>query len=92
MEKGQTFSQVLKEHVRLSRENYDIRVNAMKELKDIVDAGDSEAAEKYLKRVNAALEQIGVTKLDMPMNAEERAAFREAVRRERERIQKEKSK
>ena len=92
MDKGQSFSQVLNEHVRLARENYDLRVEAFKELKSLVEAGDADAAEKYLSTVNKTLEQMGITKLDMPLTAEQKAAQREAIRRERERILKEKSK
>ena len=92
MDKGQSFSQVLNEHVRLARENYDLRVEAFKELKSLVEAGDADAAEKYLSTVNKTLEQMGITKLDMPLTAEQKAAQREAIRRERERLLKEKSK
>ncbi len=92
MEKGQSFSQVLKEHIRLSSENYDIRLQSYKELKALVDAGDMDSAEKYRERVNKVLGEMGITKLDMPMTAEEKAAQREAIRQARERIRKEKSK
>ena len=81
---GHHFSDILAEHRSLFNENVKIRSEAMRELNKIHAQGDVEGEHKYMTAINAALEQMGIEKLDNPLTPEERRAQREARRIERE--------
>ena len=88
MDSGQTFAQIIREHQHLANENAKLRMDALIELKRIRDSGDIEGAVQYKKAVNAALAQMGIRELALPVTEEERAE-RDAARLERLRQRKE---
>lgn len=79
---GMSFNQVMQEHQKLVNENAKIRDDATLELKKILDAGDIEGAKAYKRKINLALEQMGIKGLSIAVTEEERAE-RAAARRER---------
>ena len=84
MDGGMSYREALAEHQRLVNENVDTRNQCAAELKRLVDAGDREGAESYMKTMNAALEQMGIPALTMPLSREELNAERARRRAERE--------
>jgi len=84
MDGGMSYREALAEHQRLVNENVDTRNQCAAELKRLVDAGDRAGAENYLKTMNAALEQMGIPALTMPMSREELNAARRKRREEME--------
>ena len=84
MDGGMSYREALAEHQKLVNENVETRNQCMAELKQLVDAGDREGAEHYLKTMNIALEQMGIPALTMPMSREELNAARRKRREERE--------
>ena len=78
---GMSVSEVVKEHRKLAAENASIRNEVMSELKKVIDSGDSEAALAYRKRINAALQEMGIAPLTLPVTDGERA---ERARQRRE--------
>ena len=84
MDNGMSYREALAEHQRLVNENVDTRNQCMAELKRLVDEGDRTGAENYLKTMNAALEQMGIPALTMPLSREELNAERARRRAERE--------
>ena len=84
MDNGMSYREALAEHQRLVNENVDARNKCMAELKSLVDAGDREGAESYMKTMNAAFEQMGIPALTMPMSREELNAARRKRREEME--------
>ena len=79
---GKTVAEVLAEHQQLASENAKVRNDAMKELKQLVESGDIEGAKEYKRKINVALQQMGIAELSIPVTDEERAE-RAAARRER---------
>ena len=79
---GKTVAEVLAEHQQLAGENAKVRNNAMMELKQLVESGDIEGAKEYKRKINVALQQMGIAELSIPVTDEERAE-RAAARRER---------
>ncbi len=88
MDGGQTFAQIIREHQHLVNDNAKLRTDALIELKRLRDSGDIEGAVQYKKAVNAALAQMGIRELALPVTEEERAE-RDAARLERLRQRKE---
>ena len=82
LDSGMSFNQVLQEHQKLVNENARIRNDATLELKRILESGDVEGAQKYKRKMNVALGQMGIPELSLPVTEEERAE-RAAARRER---------
>ena len=82
MDEGMTFNQIMQEHQKLANENAKIRDDATLELKKILDSGDVEGAKAYKRRINLALDQMGIKGLSVAVTEEERAE-RAAARRER---------
>ena len=76
MDSGMSYREALAEHQRLVNENVDTRNQCMAELKRLVDEGDREGAEQYLKTMNVALGQMGIPALTMPLSKEELNAAR----------------
>ncbi len=77
MDKGMSYREALAEHQRLVNENVDTRNQCLAELKRLVDEGDRDGAEKYLRTINVALGQMGIPALTMPMSREELNAARQ---------------
>ena len=84
IDNGMSYREALAEHQRLVNENVDTRNQCMAELKSLVDAGDHEGAERYMKTMNVALGQMGIPALTMPMSREELSAARQRRREEKE--------
>lgn len=82
MDEGMSFNQIMQEHQKLANENAKIRDDATLELKKILDSGDVEGAKAYKRKINLALEQMGIKGLSVAVTEEERAE-RAAARRER---------
>ena len=91
MAQGQTLRQILSEHQQLSRQNAEIRRKALVELKGIIDSGDMEGAAEYKRKINVALEQMGISRLNVPVTADdyERIAKAKEQRRMERRLKKE---
>ena len=83
MDDGMSYREALAEHQKTVNENVDTRNVCAAELKVLVDAGDREGAEQYIKTMNIALEQMGIEPLSMPMSRDELNAAREKRRQER---------
>lgn len=71
IDNGMSYREALAEHQRLVNENVETRNKCMAELKQLVDSGDKAGAESYLKTMNAALAQMGIPAITMPMSREE---------------------
>lgn len=82
LDSGMSFNQVLQEHQKLVNENAKIRNDATLELRRILESGDVEGAQKYKRKMNIALGQMGIAGISVPVTEEERAE-RAAARRER---------
>ncbi len=82
LDEGKTVGEVIREHQELMNQNAKIRNDAMLELKGLLDAGDIEGAKVYKRKVNLALQQMGIKEMEIPVTDEERAA-RQAERRAR---------
>jgi len=87
LSQGRGFAEVLAEHRKMQEENAAVRREVAGELQTLVESGDTEAALEYRKRVNAALEQMGVKPLTTAITEEERAERKERRRaRRKERL------
>ena len=82
MDEGMSFNQIMQEHQKLANENAKIRDDATLELKKILESGDVEGAKAYKRKINLALDQMGIKGLSIAVTEEERAE-RAAARRER---------
>lgn len=82
IDSGMTVSQVLAEYQKLANENAEVRNKAMLELKEIMDSGDIKGAVEYKRKINIALQQMGIAELSIPVTEEEKTE-RAIVRRER---------
>ena len=87
LSQGRGFAEVLAEHRKMQEENAAVRREVAGELQALVESGDTAAALEYRKRVNAALEQMGVKPLATAITEEERAERKERRRaRRKERL------
>ena len=87
LSQGREFAEVLAEHRKMQEENAAVRREVASELQALVESGDTAAALEYRKRVNAALEQMGVKPLTTAITEEERAERKERRRaRRKERL------
>jgi hypothetical protein len=82
IDSGMTVSQVLAEYQKLANENAEVRNKAMLELKEIMDSGDIKGAVEYKRKINIALQQMGIVELSIPVTEEEKTE-RAIARRER---------
>jgi hypothetical protein len=82
IDSGMTVSQVLAEYQKLANENAEVRNKAMLELKEIMDSGDIKGAVEYKRKINIALQQMGIAELSIPVTEEEKTE-RAIARRER---------
>lgn len=74
IDEGASFNEILKEQLKISKENSKIRNEAMRELRQITEQGDMEGAKKYLNVMNTAFGQMGIQEIEMPLSFEERRA------------------
>jgi len=82
VDSGMTVAQVLAEHQHLASENARVRNDAMLELRQLIESGDIEGAKEYKRKINIALQQMGIAEMTIPVTDEERAE-RAVARRER---------
>ena len=85
LDSGVSASRIFEEHQKLALENDQIRVKCQNELNDLVKNGDTEGAHQYLTTMSAALGQMGIAPLKMPMTDAEREelnARRRAIKEE----------
>ncbi len=80
---GRSFPEVLAEHHKMQAENAAVRREAAKELRSLVESGDTAGALEYRKRMNAAFEQMGIQPLTTAITEEERAERKERRRASR---------
>ncbi len=86
LSQGRGFAEVLAEHGKMQAENAAVRRDVAKELRSIMESGDTAGALEYRKRMNVALEQMGIAPLTTAITEEERAERaerRRASRKER---------
>ena len=72
LDEGLSLQEIVTEHRTLANENAQIRRDAAREAKEMLEKGSREDAEKYVKTINAALSQMGIPAISMPMTREER--------------------
>lgn len=65
-ETGMSFAEVLADHQRITSENADIRLDAIREMNEIMKKGDKEGARDYIVAMNAAFQQMGIDEIKMP--------------------------
>lgn len=74
LEEGMTFQQIISEHRNIVNENVEIRRKAIAEAREILESGNREEAEKYVRTINIAFQQMGIPEMNMPQTKEERHA------------------
>jgi hypothetical protein len=84
LNEGQSLDSILSEHHKLAMENEAIRSECQRVLKEFVDKGDAEGAREYCEKASAALKEMGIAELRMPMTDEEREELYERRRLARE--------
>ena len=76
---GKEIGDVLNEHRELSNDNAKIRAEIVTEIERILkEEGDEAGARKYRDTMNCALQQMGISEINMPVTEEERRAEQEA--------------
>lgn len=80
MDQGLHFSEIMADHEKVFNENAEIRAQAIAEARKIRDSGDTEGTQTYIEAMNAAFDNMGIEKIDMPKTKEERHAEIEAKR------------
>ena len=83
LSQGRGFAEVLAEHRKMQEENADVRREVAAELRSLVESGHTADALEYRKRMNAALEQMGIKPLTTAITEEERAERKERRRASR---------
>ena len=66
MEKGLSFQEIMREHQGLVNDNASIRTKAMIEARAILEGGDQEGAETYIRTMNHAFAEMGIEPIRMP--------------------------
>lgn len=84
MDQGMHFNEIMADHEKVFNENAEIRAQAIAEARKIRDEGDTEGTAQYVDAMNAAFENMGIDKIDMPKTKEERHAELAAKRAARE--------
>ena len=70
MSEGMSAQQVLEEHQKMQEHNAELRMEAVKGLREYLDKGDAEGANEYCEKINAALEGMGIMKIELPRSRE----------------------
>lgn len=79
MDQGESFVSIMRKHQDIVNASVPLRDFCQHELKKMLDAGDVQGAEEYLKEANKKLEQFGYEAVSMP---ESSAARRARIRAE----------
>ena len=73
---GMSAQDVLLEHRKMQENNAALRMEAVNGLKEYLEKGDTEGAQEYVEKMNQALEQMGIMKIELPRSKEEIRAER----------------
>ena len=84
MNNGMKFAEIIQDHQKEVNDNVSIRNGVIKDVKQFLAEGDREAAEKYLFKVNIALQQMGIEEVSMPLTKDERRALARSRREQME--------
>ena len=84
MDKGMKFAEIIQDHQKEVNDNVSIRNGVIKDVKQFLAEGDRESAEKYLFKVNIALQQMGIEEVSMPLSKDERRALARSRREQME--------
>ena len=89
---GMSAQDVIMEHRKMMENNAAMRMDVVKGLKEYIEKGDTEGAQEYVEKMNQALEQMGIMKIEMPKTREESIAERKAKSEARRTQQQEENK
>lgn len=74
MAEGHSFADVMKSHRDMVNRSAEMRKEAARILGEFVESGDADAAQECRAKLNAALAEVGIEGIEMPMSREERRA------------------
>ena len=77
MSEGHSFAEVIKDHRDVVNHGVEMRKEASRMIKELIDNGDHDAANECLEKVNEVLAGMGIQGVEMPLTDEER---REKIR------------
>ena len=77
MSEGHSFAEVIKDHRDVVNHGVEMRKEASRMIKELIDNGDHDAANECLEKVNEVLAGMGIQGVEMPLTDEER---RERIR------------
>jgi hypothetical protein len=69
---GESAYNILKDYQKQMAEDYKVRSEMQSEARKILESGDRAGAEEFVKKINIALNQVGIKEIEMPMTPEER--------------------
>ena len=64
---GARVEDVIRDHENLTRDNNKIREDIIKEVKELREKGEEEEASRYLNTMNAAIQQMGIDIIEIPL-------------------------
>ena len=74
VESGGSFDRMIEEHRNIINDNAKIWRECEQELRALIEKGDTEGAEQYRSTMGVALQQMGISTLDMiPITEQEKA-------------------
>lgn len=76
LKEGLSPEEVLKENRRIQEDQAAIRMDVVKGLRKYIDKGDMEGAKIYVEKMNEALAEMGIMKIELPRPREEVRAER----------------
>lgn len=71
MGEGMRAQDVILEHRKMMQDNAEVRMGVVKELKEYISNGDLEGAKLYCEKINPALENMGIMRIELPRSATE---------------------
>ena len=74
MDQGESFASIMRQHQDIVNASVPLRDFCQRELRKMLDAGDRQGAEAYLKEANKKLENFGYEAVSMPESSAERRA------------------
>ena len=69
MSEGHSVEEIIRAQRNALQDNAEIRMEAVKQMREFFDEGDVESAQAYCDRVNERFEQLGIMKIQVPRNA-----------------------
>lgn len=70
MAQGMSVSDILNRNEELRKQNYESRQLAVQGLKEYLEKGDMEGAQEYCNKMNQALDQMGIMRIEIPQHRE----------------------